>query len=68
MGDVGDDWNAIKVHRQKMREKYGLPCPECVAKLPKALPSILLPGHTCRIHGYRDRRSKPDDMAGMFGA
>lgn len=67
MGDVGDDWNAIKEHRREMRDKYGVPCPVCVKKLPRANPKILLPQQRCRMHDYKDPRPMPDDMSGMFG-
>ena len=53
MGDMGDMWNEVKKDRQRKREKYGKPCPECQRLLPKAHPSILLPGQRCRIHGYK---------------
>ena len=33
-------------------------CPVCVAKLPKAHPSILLPQQVCKIHGFRDPRPR----------
>lgn len=49
-------WTATS--RQQMRDKHGVPCPECVVKLPKACPTILLPGQRCRIHGYRDPRPR----------
>jgi hypothetical protein len=56
MGDVGELFNAVREHRRDMRAKHGVPCPDCQAKLPRANPSILLPGQRCRIHGYRDPR------------
>ena len=56
MGDMGDDFRALKKHRKEQRAKHGVACPECVQRLPKAHPSILLPGQRCRIHGYRDPR------------
>ena len=68
MGDVGDDWNAIKDHRKAMRAKYGVPCPECVTKLPRAAPTILVPDGRCRIHKIKDERPIPKEMIGMFGA
>ena len=58
MGDVGETFNALKQHRKELRAKYGKKCPECVSKLPKANPSILLPGQRCNIHGYRDPRPR----------
>ena len=57
MGDMGDDFKLLREHRRALREKYGVACPECVRKLPKANPTILLPGQRCRIHRYRDPRS-----------
>lgn len=63
MGDMGDDFKAVREQRKEDRAQYGVPCPTCVRLLPKAHPSILLPGHTCRIHGYRDRRTWPEAKA-----
>lgn len=57
MGDTGDDFRALRDDRREQRAKLGVACPECVTKLPKAHPSILLPGQRCRIHGYRDPRN-----------
>jgi hypothetical protein len=56
MGDEGEFWRDVKEHRREQRAKHGAPCPECIAKLPKANPTILLPGQRCRIHGYKDKR------------
>lgn len=56
MGDMGDVFNAMKEHRKAQRAEHGRDCPQCVKLLPKASPSILLPGQRCRIHGYRDPR------------
>ena len=62
-GDVGELFNDLRDHRKAMRAKYGLDCPECVRKLPRASPSILLPGQRCKIHGYVDPRPDlPDDV------
>jgi hypothetical protein len=58
MGDVGDDFNALRAAKKEIRDKYGVPCPECVAKLPRACPSILLPQQVCKIHKYRDPRKR----------
>jgi hypothetical protein len=58
MGDVGDTFNALRDAKRAIRDKYGAPCPECRAKLPRAHPSILLPQQVCRIHGYRDPRPR----------
>ncbi len=53
-----DFWKGLRAARAEARRKYAQPCPECVAKLPKAAPSLLLPGQKCRIHGYRDPRER----------
>lgn len=58
MSDYGDLCREIREERSEKRRLYGVPCPECVAKLPKAHPSILLPQQRCRIHGYRDPRPR----------
>lgn len=58
MGDVGDDWNAIKEHNRSLRERFGVPCPHCRDKQPKREPSILLPQQVCRVDGYRDPRPR----------
>lgn len=58
MGDTGDDFKLLRAHRAAVRRLHGVPCPDCVVKLPKANATILLPGQRCRIHGYRDPRSR----------
>lgn len=59
-GDVGELFNAMREERRELRRLHGNPCPECVRLLPRAHPSILLPGQRCRIHGYRDPRPRLD--------
>lgn len=59
--DYGDLCRDIRDARREARSKYGIPCPECKAKLPKASPSILLPQQRCRIHGYRDPRPRTEE-------
>lgn len=56
MGDTGDDFRAFREVMKKRRAELGVPCPECRRLLPKANPSILLPGQRCKIHKYRDPR------------
>ena len=58
MGDMGEYFNGMKDHRKALRAKYGVNCPVCVEKLPRASPTILLPGQRCKIHGYRDHRPR----------
>ena len=62
MSDYGDLCRDLRDAKRKYRAKHGVPCPDCVQKLPRANPSILLPQQRCRIHGYRDpRRALPDN-------
>ncbi len=61
MSDECEVFNAIKDHKKRLRAKYGIPCPECVKKLPKACPTILLPQQRCRIHKYVDQRPELTD-------
>lgn len=58
MGDTGDVFKAMREQRREERARLGEPCPECVVKLPKAQPTILLPGQRCKLHGYRDPRPR----------
>jgi len=57
MGDEGEFWNDVRQAKREERARLGVACPECLSKLPKASPSILLPGQRRRIHGYRDPRA-----------
>jgi hypothetical protein len=56
MSDEGEFWRDVREARREERAKYGKPCPECVRLLPRACPTILVPGQRCKIHGYRDPR------------
>jgi hypothetical protein len=58
MSEMVEIFGAMKDHKRLLRAKYGIPCPECQRLLPKAHPSILLPQQVCRIHKYRDQRTK----------
>ena len=63
MGDVGDSFNAVRDERKRLRAKYGINCPVCTVKLPKAYPSILLPQQKCKVCKYRDPRPRiADDL------
>ncbi len=50
MSDAIDDFRLLKKLRDAERRTYGVPCPVCLEKLPKAQPKIMLPGRTCRAH------------------
>lgn len=56
MGDMGDDFRAMKEYRKELRRKYGVECPQCKIKRPKTNATILLPGQKCKVDGYRDPR------------
>lgn len=56
MSDEGDFWRDVRAARRDKRERLGVPCPECVRLLPRASPTILMPGQSCRIHKFRDPR------------
>lgn len=58
MGDMGDFWRDVKEARSAAREAYGVDCPTCTVKLPKAIPTLLLPGQRCKVCGYRDPRKR----------
>jgi hypothetical protein len=60
--DMGEVWRILRKERAERRFKFGIPCPECVAKLPKACPTILLPQQRCKIHGYKDTRYRLEDQ------
>jgi len=61
MGDAIDDFRALKQFRAAMRGGFGVPCPVCQVKLPRAHPKILQPQQVCRAHKphYQDPRQEP---------
>jgi hypothetical protein len=61
MGDMGDYYNDWKLHKKGLRDRFGVECPECKVKRPKANPSILLPQQRCKVDGYRDPRPRLTD-------
>jgi hypothetical protein len=61
MSDTIDDFRALHDHRKALRAKFGVPCPECKKRRPRAFPSILLPGGWCKIHQFRDPRPELTD-------
>lgn len=56
MSDMTELFRSMGDHKKRLRAKYGVNCPECAKKRPKAHPSILLPQQRCRVDGYRDPR------------
>ena len=61
MSDTIDYYKAKIAHEKALRAKYGVLCPECKVKRPKAHPTILLPQQRCRVDGYRDPRPELTD-------
>ena len=53
MGDTGDDYRAWKEAKRRYRKEHGVLCEDCIRLLPKAHPSILLPGQKCRMHPFK---------------
>lgn len=56
MSDTIDDYKAMDAHRKALRVKYGINCPRCAEKRPKAHATILMPQQRCRVDGYVDPR------------
>lgn len=61
MSDMIDLFRDMKEMRQTERKVFGIRCPVCIEKLPRAHPKILQPGQVCRAHKphYRDPRNEP---------
>jgi hypothetical protein len=60
MGDMGEYFKDLKNNRKLLRQKFGVECPGCKVKRPKASPTILLPQQKCKVCGYRDPRPRFD--------
>lgn len=56
MSEQVEIFAAMKDHKKRLRAKYGVNCPQCAVKRPKAHPTILLPQQRCRVDGYIDPR------------
>lgn len=67
MGDMADDFKAMREQRKRDREQRGCPCSTCVRERPLACATILLPGQRCRVCGNRDQRQvgSPDWKEGL---
>lgn len=76
MGEAIDDMRALRDHNKAVRRRFGVNCPRCIERRPRATPSLLLPQQRCRIDGYFDQRpeltsadhqSVADDAGGAHG-
>jgi hypothetical protein len=56
MSEATEIFGILKDHKKALRAKYGINCPQCAIKRPKAHPTILLPQQRCRVDGYVDPR------------
>ena len=61
MGDMGDDFRAWDADKKERKAKFGIPCPDCKKRLPKAHPKILMPNQKCWC-GYRDKRERNGEL------
>lgn len=61
MSEIGELYGAMRDHKQRLRAKYGVNCPQCAIKRPKTNPTILLPQQRCRVDGYVDPRPELTD-------
>lgn len=58
MSDYGDMCREIREDKRTLRQQFGVDCPGCAIKRPKANPTILLPEQRCKVCGYRDPRPR----------
>lgn len=56
MGEAVEYWKDAGELRKARRAAFGVNCPLCKIKRPKAHPTILLPQQRCKVDGYRDPR------------
>lgn len=68
MSDMIDAFRDLKKIRQAERRTFGVPCPVCRERLPKAQPKILLPGQVCRAHKPHYRDDRPEITQEQFAA
>lgn len=61
MSEIIETYKAMSYHKKRLRAAYGVECPVCIQKRPKAHPSILLPQQRCRVDGYIDPRPELTD-------
>jgi len=59
MGDMKEEFAALKGWKQANRAVYGKPCPQCNVKEPRRTPTLLQPQQRCQVDGYRDPRPYP---------
>ncbi len=68
MSDMIDAFRDLKKIRQAERKAFGVQCPVCIERLPKAQPKVLLPGQVCRAHKPHYRDPRPEITDEQFAA
>lgn len=63
-----DAFRVLKKLRAAERQAFGVPCPVCIERLPRAQPKVLLPGRTCRAHKPHYRDPRPEITQEQFAA
>jgi hypothetical protein len=63
VGDMGDDFRALKEAQRELRSRLGIDCPGCPKVQPKRIPTVLLPQQRCKVCGYRDPRPRTPDSS-----
>src|SRR3546814_10424889 len=63
VSDMIDAYGDLKAYQRAKRLIWGVPCPVCREKRPRANAKILEPGRICRAHkpSYRDPRPEPTE-------
>ena len=56
MSETVEIYRGMMEHRKEQRRLLGVDCIGCPKIQPKRTPTLLMPGQTCRVCGYRDMR------------
>ena len=63
MSDCVSIFRLMKDHKAAERAVFGVACPVCIERLPKANAKILLPGQLCRAHKPHYRDPRPTEIS-----
>lgn len=64
-GDLKETFEDWRAYKRAIKYAFGSPCLRCREKLPKASPTILMPGQKC-FDGYVDPRPHPTQEQRKF--
>lgn len=67
MSEYGELCHDMRDLRKARRAAFGVNCPQCKIKRPRAHPTILLPQQRCKVDGYRDPRPRLTDAEEAAG-